>query len=287
MNWLFFSTQLSSYALLKSIGLKRDSIHGWKCQKFAKSRCRPTFSQRANEFLCLIKVNWIEKRPNLLMEISKISKVTLSPYVFHNKTKPQETFHCVLECLLLRFISVQWFPLTMMCKECKNLHRFLLAAKLVFFFIISVINVWLFATMHHWSLVVSKSAWIIASKRINQRPLAEKSLGTCVTQKSFNKWQHFINITFLSKKNKLDFAVYFRQDCIRQSCAKKGYQSLDRDKKSMQHQTCSLSSFSDIFSRSLDAHCTESIKTFQTRSCKDTYVGSNFYQPPKYGFCMW
>ena len=41
-----FSTQLSFYALRKSIGLKKDSIHVWKCQKFAKSRCRPMFLQQ-------------------------------------------------------------------------------------------------------------------------------------------------------------------------------------------------------------------------------------------------
>ena len=45
-EWSLFSTQLSFYAFIKSTELKKDSIHWWKCQKFAKSRYRPTFSQR-------------------------------------------------------------------------------------------------------------------------------------------------------------------------------------------------------------------------------------------------
>ena len=41
-----FSTLLTLLRLNNSIGLKKDWNHVRKCQKFAKSCCRPTFSQR-------------------------------------------------------------------------------------------------------------------------------------------------------------------------------------------------------------------------------------------------
>ena len=53
-----FSTQLSFYALIKSIGL--------------------------------------EKRLNSLVKMSKICQITLSADVFDNESKPRETFHCDL-----------------------------------------------------------------------------------------------------------------------------------------------------------------------------------------------
>ena len=40
------SIQLTLLRHRNSIELKKDSIFWWKCQKFAKSRCRPTFSLR-------------------------------------------------------------------------------------------------------------------------------------------------------------------------------------------------------------------------------------------------
>ena len=43
---VFFSTQLTLFRPKNSIGLKKDSIHVRKCQKFAKSSYRPMFSQQ-------------------------------------------------------------------------------------------------------------------------------------------------------------------------------------------------------------------------------------------------
>ena len=66
INWVFFQTQLSFCAFIKSNELKKDSIHVWKCQKFAKSRCRPTFSKwnktSGNIPLCVewrLKSSWV------------------------------------------------------------------------------------------------------------------------------------------------------------------------------------------------------------------------------------
>ena len=44
-EWSLFSIQLTLLRHRNSIGLKKDLILWWKCQKFAKSRCRSTFSQ--------------------------------------------------------------------------------------------------------------------------------------------------------------------------------------------------------------------------------------------------
>ena len=45
-DFSLFSTQLTLFRPKSSIGLKKDGIHVRKCQKFAKSHCRPTFLQR-------------------------------------------------------------------------------------------------------------------------------------------------------------------------------------------------------------------------------------------------
>ena len=45
-DFSLFSTQLTLFSPKNSIGVKKDWIHVRKGQKFANSRCRPTFSQR-------------------------------------------------------------------------------------------------------------------------------------------------------------------------------------------------------------------------------------------------
>ena len=45
-DFSLFSTQLTLFRPKNSIGLKKDWIHVRKCQKFAKSSCRPMFSQQ-------------------------------------------------------------------------------------------------------------------------------------------------------------------------------------------------------------------------------------------------
>ena len=44
-DFSLFPTQLTLFRPKNSIGLKNNWIYVRKCQKFAKSRCRPTFSQ--------------------------------------------------------------------------------------------------------------------------------------------------------------------------------------------------------------------------------------------------
>ena len=67
INWVFLSIQLTFLRHRNSIELKKDSIHWWKCQKIAKSRCRPTFSKRNKtsptkwfcSFLTFSRMNWV------------------------------------------------------------------------------------------------------------------------------------------------------------------------------------------------------------------------------------
>ena len=86
-----FSIQLTLLKQRNSIELKKDLIHWWKCQKFAKSCCRLTVSLRNKmstdhviwpifdifhqwiesffnqiDFIYALKLNWLAKRLNLL-----------------------------------------------------------------------------------------------------------------------------------------------------------------------------------------------------------------------------
>ena len=49
------------------------------------------------EFLCLNKVNWIKKRPNSWVKMSKICEITLSANVFTTKQKLRK--HSTVSCL--------------------------------------------------------------------------------------------------------------------------------------------------------------------------------------------
>ena len=91
----------------ENVGRQRDYANIWHFHQWIE----PIFN--SIEFLCLNKVNWVEKRLNSLVKMSKICKITLSADVFHSETKPQETFHCAsadsfqFECDICDFVCLK------------------------------------------------------------------------------------------------------------------------------------------------------------------------------------
>ena len=81
-----FSTQLTLYRHSNSNELKKDSIHVWKCQKFAKSCCRPTFSQRSKTSNKIPLCTWVYfgERPYHFP-----SEIILASFSWHT------THHCL------------------------------------------------------------------------------------------------------------------------------------------------------------------------------------------------
>ena len=57
--------------------------------------------------------------------MSKIGKIILSADVFHNETKPWETFHCALLALGMRYLMFVSSLLATVVRDFKWAHNFL------------------------------------------------------------------------------------------------------------------------------------------------------------------
>ena len=67
-DFSLFSTQLTLFRSKSSIGLKKDWIHVRKCQKFAKSSCRPMFSQQNKTLQNIPLCSCLILPPNIFAE---------------------------------------------------------------------------------------------------------------------------------------------------------------------------------------------------------------------------
>ena len=90
--------------LCENVGRQDDFANFWHFHQWIESFFNSI------EFLCLNKVNWVRKKTQFIGENVKNLQNHVVGRRFHNETKPQETFHCVLILLLtLIHATFIWF----------------------------------------------------------------------------------------------------------------------------------------------------------------------------------